>query len=68
MFLIKQNFVCGVGREQNFVLNNKYDQLLPFLRYNCYLRVNCTLYNSDVYHVNNLKSTVQCTVLFKLFT
>jgi hypothetical protein len=25
------------------VLNNKYDQLLSFLRYNCYLRVNCTL-------------------------
>ena len=30
MFLFKQNFVCGVGREQNYVLNNKYDQLLFF--------------------------------------
>ena len=25
------------------VLNNIYDQLLSFLRYNCYLRVNCTV-------------------------
>jgi len=24
----KRNFVCGVGREQNFGLNNKYDKLL----------------------------------------
>ena len=31
-FLFNQNFVCGVGREQNFVLNNKYDRLLSFLR------------------------------------
>ena len=27
MFLFKLNFVCGVGRDLNFVLNNKYDQL-----------------------------------------
>ena len=31
-----------MGREQNFVLNNKYDQLLSFLHYNCYMKVNCT--------------------------
>ena len=34
MFSFKQNFMCEVGREQNFRLNNKYDQLLSFLRYN----------------------------------
>ena len=30
MFLFKLNFVCGLGREQNFVLSKNYDQLLAF--------------------------------------
>ena len=38
------NKICVWGGEgTKFVLNNKYDQLLSFLRYNCYLRVNCTV-------------------------
>ena len=35
------NKILCVGWEQNFVFNNKCDQLLSFLLYNCYLRVNC---------------------------
>ena len=30
MFLFKRNFMCEVGREQNFILNGKYDKLLSF--------------------------------------
>ena len=40
MFIFKQKFVC---REQNFVLNNKYDKLSSFLHWNCYLKVICTV-------------------------
>ena len=28
-----QNFVCGVWREQYFVLNKKYDQLLSYFKF-----------------------------------
>ena len=38
---IQIKFCVLGGEEQNFILNNKYDQLLSFLRYNFYLRVNC---------------------------
>ena len=43
MFVFKQNFMCGLGREQDFVLNNKYDQLFSVLGCNYFLRLNCTL-------------------------
>ena len=36
------NYVCGVGWEQNFVLNNKYDQLLSHFK----LKM---LFQSDMY-------------------
>ena len=32
MFLLKQNFECGLGMEQNLVLKKEKKQLLPFLR------------------------------------
>ena len=37
------NCACGVGREQHFVLYNKYAKLLPFLHYIGYLKVIFTL-------------------------
>ena len=46
MILFKQ-MGTSVGWEQNLVMNNEFDQLfdqlLSFLHYNCYLRVNCTV-------------------------
>ena len=37
-----QTKFCVWGEEEK-KMNNKYDQLLSFLLYNCYLRVNCTV-------------------------
>ena len=38
---IQTKYCVWGGEGTNIVLNKKYDQFSSFLRYNCYLRVNC---------------------------
>ena len=40
---IQSKFCVWGGEGTKFSLNNKYDQLLSFLRQNCYFKVKCTL-------------------------
>ena len=52
MFLFKQNFECGLGRDKIFVMTHMINY------YNCYLRVNCTvlfkLFTSQTLYLFNL--------------